>query len=156
MAQRGGCFMYYNIISAVFGVLVGLSSFGVFFFYFENRHAGIWAFVSGIYAAMTLFIHVLYKRHTLEIWYTPGNLHQIRILGVLGLLAGLTGIITYITFAILNKEDLPTLENIGSSHYIMAVWAMMTLKWGSALFAFAHVYRKRLLEEYHPLISPVS
>lgn len=53
---------------------------------------------------MTLFIHVLYKRHTLEIWYTPSNLHQIRILGVMGLLAGLTGMITYITFAIVNKE----------------------------------------------------
>lgn len=39
--------MYFNIISAVVGALAGLSAFVVFFFHFENRQAGMWAFVSG-------------------------------------------------------------------------------------------------------------
>lgn len=49
--------MYFNIITAVIGVLVGLSSFGVFFFYFKNRQAGIWAFVSGKHYSFSLKYH---------------------------------------------------------------------------------------------------
>ncbi|XP_042230579.1 heme transporter hrg1-A-like [Homarus americanus] len=153
MARRGGCCMYFNIITAILGVIGGWSAFGVFFFYFENRQAGMWAFVSGIFAATTLFIHILYKRHTLELWYTPENLLQIRLLGLLGSLSGLVGLSSYIGIAVSHHEDLPSMNNIGTSHYFMAIWALLTFKWGMSLFGFAHVYRKRLLEEYHPLLA---
>ncbi|XP_071519175.1 heme transporter hrg-1-like isoform X2 [Panulirus ornatus] len=153
MARRGGCCMYFNIIIAFIGVVGGWSAFGVFFFHFENRQAGMWAFVSGTFAATTLFIHILYKKHALELWYTPENLLQIRLLGLLGLIAGLTGAAAYTGIAVTKHEDLPIMDNIGTSHYFMAIWALLTLKWGASLFAFSHVYRKRLLEEYHPLLA---
>ncbi|XP_045129484.1 heme transporter hrg1-A-like [Portunus trituberculatus] len=153
MARRGGCCMYFNIISAVLGALAGLSAFVVFFFHFENRQAGMWAFVSGVFASTTLFIHILYKRHSLEMWYTPENLQQIRLLGFLGFIAGLAGMIAYLAIAASVHEDMPSMENISSNHYFMAIWAFLTLKWGASLFGFSHLYRKRLLEEYHPLLA---
>ncbi|ROT69637.1 heme transporter hrg1-A isoform X2 [Penaeus vannamei] len=153
MARRGGCCMYFNLVMAVIGTFGGWSAFVVFFFHFTNHQAGIWAFVSGTYAAMTLFIHILYKRHTLETWYTPENLIQIRLLGLLGLLAGLGAFGAYVGIAISNHEDMPSMTNIATSHYFMAIWAFLSLKWGASLMGFSHVYRKRLLEEYHPLLA---
>lgn len=145
--------MYFNIITAIIGVAAGFSAFAVFFFQFENRQAGMWAFVSGVFASTTLFIHILYKRHALELWYTPENLQQIRTLGLMGLLAGLAGAATYIGIASSKQEDFPSMKNISSNHYFMAIWAFLTLKWGASLFGFSHFYRRKLLEEYHPLLA---
>nr|XP_053645761.1 heme transporter hrg1-B-like [Cherax quadricarinatus] len=153
MARRSGCCMYFNIFTALLGVIAGWSAFGVFFFHFENRQAGMWAFVSGTFAATTLFIHILYKQHTLETWYTPENLLQIRLLGLLGSLAGIVGTSAYIGIAVSSDEDCPSMDNIGTSHYFMAIWSLLSLKWGASLFVFSYIYRKRLLEEYHPLLA---
>lgn len=153
MARRTGCCIYFNIITAIIGTFGGWSAFGFFFFHFANRQAGIWAFVSGTFAATTLLIHILYKRHTLESWYTAENLLQIRLLGFLGLLAGLGGSAAYLGIALTNHEAMPSMDNIGTNHYFMLIWAALTLKWGASLFAFSHIYRKRLLEEYHPLLA---
>ncbi|XP_076069379.1 heme transporter HRG1-like isoform X3 [Oratosquilla oratoria] len=107
----------------------------------------------GMYAAMTLFLHILYKRHSLELWYTPGNLSQIRLFGILGTLAGIAAICSYFGIAVENHEDLPWRENLSTSHYIMGCWAFLTLKWAISLAGFAHHYRKSLLDEYHPLLA---
>ncbi|XP_076069378.1 heme transporter HRG1-like isoform X2 [Oratosquilla oratoria] len=147
MTRRGGCCMYINLIMAAFGCLGGLSGFVIFFFHFQNRQAGIWAFVGGMYAAMTLFLHILYKRHSLELWYTPGNLSQIRLFGILGTLAGIAAICSYFGIAVENHEDLPWRENLSTSHYIMGCWAFLTLKWAISLAGFAHHYRKRGMAE---------
>ncbi|KAK7078153.1 hypothetical protein SK128_021997 [Halocaridina rubra] len=153
MAQRSGCCTYFNIITAVLGTLGGWSAFGVFFFHFENQQAGIWAFVSGTFAATTLLIHILYLRHTLESWYTAENLAQIRLMGLLGLIAGLIGAGVYIGLAVSHDDGRPSMDNIATNHYFMLIWALLTLKWGASLFGFSHVYRRRLLEEYHPLLA---
>lgn len=145
--------MYFNIITAVIGVIAGWSAFGVFFFHFENRQAGMWAFVSGTFAATTLFIHILYKKHSIELWYTPENLLQIRLLGLLGLIAGVIGTAVYIGIAISRNEGFPSMDNIGTNHYFMAIWSVLSLKWAASLCGFSHIYRKRLLEEYHPLLA---
>lgn len=58
----------------------------------------------GVFASITLFIHILYKRHALELWYTPENLQQIKVLGLLGLLAGLAGMATYLGIASSSHE----------------------------------------------------
>lgn len=64
----------------------------------------MFVFPSGVFASTTLFIHILYKRHALELWYTPENLQQIRTLGLMGLLAGLAGAATYIGIASSRQE----------------------------------------------------
>lgn len=62
----------------------------------------------GVFASTTLFIHILYKRHSLEMWYTPENLQQIRLLGFLGFIAGLGGMVAYLVIAASVHEGNPS------------------------------------------------
>ena len=67
---------------------------------------------SGVFAITTLFIPILYKRHSLKMWYTPENLQQIRLLGFLGLIAGLVGAAAYIAIAASVHEGNPSRKSL--------------------------------------------
>jgi len=133
---------------ASIGVGVGIFAGVWFAIEFHSYNSAGFALLSSVFAAMTLVLHVKYKKMTLHHW-TP-YLRRISVLGCLGQLIGFTAFVTYIVLAIVEKQDLSVVG--GENYWVSLVWGWMTWKWGFGLFWYARQYRKEFeSEEYRAL-----
>ena len=68
--SRSGWMMWLRLSAAGLGVLMGCMVFFVFIFGYGNIAAGSWALVSAMFAGLVLHLHLVYRMHRLELWYT--------------------------------------------------------------------------------------
>jgi len=127
---------------AVIGDFVGILA-GVMFAAppYYNFSAAAFAFVSMVLAAITLVLHIKYKRGTLSRWLP--YLRGLMLLGCFGQLAGVVSMAAFVAMGIVLQQNL--YDIYGENYWISLVWGWMTWKWGFSLFWFARKY-KRILE----------
>jgi len=137
------CSVNMKIAIAAIGLGVGILA-GVWFIGdYHNYNAGIFGFVSAIFALITLVVHIQYKRHRLDGWTKA--LVVFMILGCMAQVAAIVAFVTYIALGVIEHQDLNHLR--GENYYIALVWAWMTWKWGFALFWFSRKYRLEIMRE---------
>lgn len=129
-----------RITFAVIGMVVGLSIFGSFGFYFRNWHCAVWGLVSGIFAALTLGIHIEYRQH--EWRRKPNFLRVIMFFGCLAQFLAISAFIIYIALGIHYKQRV-TPWNDG--FYVTSIWCLMSWKWSFLLFLYSRSYWKLIL-----------
>ncbi|XP_013394203.1 heme transporter hrg1-B-like [Lingula anatina] len=138
------CGMRVRISLAVIGIIVGLAVLGVFGVKFKNWSAAIWGAISGVFAAVTLYVHIQYIR---DIWKTFFyKLKYLMYTGCFVQLAGVCGFIVYLTLGIVQK--IVFTEFYGENYYLTCVWCFMTWKWGFALFYYSRSYRRLYEDTY--------
>lgn len=121
------------------GVVVGISIFATFGFYYRNWHCAAWGLASGVFAALTLAVHFEYYKYE---WNRQPKLLVIgMVVGCLGLLVSIAAFIVYLVLATTRHQGL-TAWNDG--YYLACVWSAMTCKWTFFLFYFSFDYRKIL------------
>lgn len=125
-----------RIALAVIGVIIGVSVCVVFALKFKNLSAAIWAIISGITAAIVLFVHIQYVR---EYWRTYHKaLQYLMLLGCFLMMASICGFTTYLTLALVEKRKFSV---YGTNYFIVIVWCFMTFKWSLGLFYYSRSYR---------------
>merc|ERR1712055_48285 len=67
---RSGWRMWFRLITAGLGVVMGCLVFFVFSFGYGNIPAGCWALVSAMFAGLVLHLHIMHRMHRLELWYS--------------------------------------------------------------------------------------
>ncbi|PSN47470.1 Heme transporter hrg-1 [Blattella germanica] len=142
------CKKWFHLITSVLGVIFGLSSFIAFFCVYGNLNAGLWGFISGVFASLCLHLHYLHIKQKLDSYHSVQTLHSLKILATVGALAGLAGTFWYLFFSI--YHHVPILP-VQSSTFIAAVWAFLTCKWGILLFVYCRHYIIILQGDYPPL-----
>ena len=68
--SRSGWMMWIRLGTAGLGVLMGCMVFFVFTFGYGNIAAGSWALISAMFAGLVLHLHMVFKVHRLELWYS--------------------------------------------------------------------------------------
>lgn len=143
------CNIKVRIGIAVIGVLVGLVAFFSFGGRFRNYNAAGFGLVSGILAAVTLWVHVKHKNGTLRALYK--YLRSLMLLGCLGQLAGVSSFVAYVSLGAVLGQGLS--DVYGENYWIACVWSWMTWKWGFQLLWFTREYRNSYEEERRSLLN---
>jgi len=139
----------FRITLAAIGVFVGIFA-GVWFAWeFHSYNSATFAFVSSIFASLTLMLHVKYKNATLHRW--APYLRGLSVLGCIGQLIGFTAFVTYIVLAIVEHQDLSVVG--GENYWVSLVWGWMTWKWGFGLFWYARAYKREFALEAQSLLK---
>lgn len=130
--------MKFRIGFAIIGILVGLSIGFVFGIVYQNIDTAIWGAISGLFAGVTLVLHL---KQVKDKW-TRGStlLRPLIILGVIGQAASVCAAIVYLIVAIVERQGLTP---SGRGYYLSCVWALMTWKWAFLLFICARIYRRQ-------------
>ncbi|XP_076455093.1 heme transporter hrg1-A-like isoform X2 [Babylonia areolata] len=149
MSSPSDCSMGARIVFAVVGVVLGVCVAGVFGGVYHNFNAAAWGFVSGVVAALTLYVHVQYVKgkyradpRALRVWLYCGCWWQ---------LVGLVSLVVYIVLAIRDRQGLVI---YGEGFYVASVWSFMTLKWGFQLLFFSRTYWRRIVNDLQLLPHP--
>lgn len=133
--------MKVRIAFAIIGIIVGVSIFLMFGFMYQNPDTALWGLASGVFAGITLSVHIKYLR---DQWTTGSNcLRALMLLGCLCQLASITAFAVYIALAVTEHQSVTA---YGRAFYVSAVWAGMTWKWTFLLFIYSRNYR-RLYEQ---------
>ncbi|KAK3929977.1 Heme transporter hrg-1 [Frankliniella fusca] len=140
MADRGFCH-YFRLVSSSLGVLVGLLACIAFSAVYTHVVASVLAFLSAVFAAVCLVLHILHHRNVLHVWHSPDTLNDLSILGFCVLNIGFS-LTSWYLFDIIyyHKPMMP----VDGSPYISAVWAFMTGKWGTMLWYDSRKYAANL------------
>ncbi|XP_074653333.1 heme transporter hrg1-B-like [Tubulanus polymorphus] len=137
------CRVKVHLTLAVTGIVIGISSFLVFGLKFQNWHAGSWGLVSGVFATLTLYVHIQYMR---EIWKTwTYRLKYFIIIGCSCMLVAIVGFVAYVTLGAVFHQDL---HPNGHNYYLASIWCFMAWKWAFLLFWFSRRYRALYGDEY--------
>jgi len=146
--QRSGFWLWFRFITALIGVLLGLSAGVAFSIVFKNYHASGWAFVSGLLACITLTLHLsVWKDVTFSI--RPDVFTKLIYLGVFGSLLGFGVFVGYLTKGVLVHEKGVQVHG----WFIVTVWGWMTWKWGFLLFWFSKNYLRGLNQEIGSIMN---
>lgn len=139
------------ITIAAIGVFVGILA-GVMFAAppYNNYSAAAFAFISMIFAGITLWIHLKHKNGTLPRWLP--YLRGLMLLGCFGQLAGVVSMAAFIALGIVLHQGLVGDDIYGENYWISLVWGWMTWKWGFSLFWFSRKY-KRIYESTQLITS---
>ena len=78
-SARSGCQIWFRLITAGLGVLMGFMVFFVFTFGYGNIAAGCWALISALFAGLVLQLHLLYRSHRLELYYSTERLNLVML-----------------------------------------------------------------------------
>lgn len=93
-----------KIISAIIGVVLGISACITFAKKFHNYHAAGWAAFSSVCALF--FLHIVFAvRRDLERKIQPETFVVYMVIGCVGILAGSAVLVTYITIGAINHES---------------------------------------------------
>ena len=68
--SRTGWWMWVKLVKAGLGVILGAIAFFIFTFVYGNIAAGAWALISAMFAGLVLHLHIVYKHHRLELYYS--------------------------------------------------------------------------------------
>lgn len=129
-----------RIVWSGIGVIVGVGIFCSFGFHFSNWHCAAWGLTSGVFAALTLGVHVEYCKYR---WSRQPKLLVIGMVGgCLGLLASISAFVLYLVLAITRHQGLTPWDD---GYYLACVWSAITWKWTFLLFYYSRFYRKILL-----------
>jgi heme transporter 1 len=113
----------------------------MFGFMYRNPDTALWGLASGVFAAITLCVHIKYNR---DQWVTGSNwLRALMLFGCLAQLASVCGFAVYLALAITEHQSVTA---YGRAYYVSSVWAAMTWKWSFLLFLYSRNYR-RLYEQ---------
>merc|ERR1712228_965122 len=95
-------------------------------------------------SGLVLQLHLLYRSHRLELYYSTERLSLVKWISLGGLTISTAVTVYYAYLAIsLHQSTYP----IKDSHMIASVWSFMTVKWSAGLAYFSHLYRLRILGE---------
>eukprot|EP01100_Stratorugosa_tubuloviscum_P013802 TRINITY_DN709_c2_g2_i1.p1 TRINITY_DN709_c2_g2~~TRINITY_DN709_c2_g2_i1.p1 ORF type:complete len:180 (-),score=57.85 TRINITY_DN709_c2_g2_i1:400-882(-) len=135
--------MAFSLIGAFVGISVLFSFLGL-----DATQAGIWGFISGIYAIIVFLLtwyqyRKFIRRHEPEQRFKPSNFQKLlmlslTIIGIIGSAAGFSGMIFYLIIGGINHEPCDT-----TSSWVVSVWTFMTLKWA---FVLTYVAWKQYLK----------
>ncbi|KAL1244316.1 Heme transporter hrg-1 [Trichinella spiralis] len=103
-----------RIVIASLGVACGLLAGIPFAFHFRNYNAAGWSFVSSIFAAFVLILHIKHKNLTLRSWLP--RLRTCMLVGCVGQLAGVSVMVAYISLAVVLGQNLRMLY--GENYWI--------------------------------------
>merc|ERR1712098_122046 len=137
--SRNGGWMWFNLVKAGLGVIFGCLVFFVFTFGYGNITAGSWALISGMFAGLVLHLHIVYRQHRLELWYSSHRLAVVRGISLAGLCIS-TAVSIYYAYLAVGQPVHP----ISDSYLIKTVWSFMTVKWSVGLLYFSTKYKARL------------
>lgn len=143
------CGDWFQLISSATGTALGGVMFILFLFVWGNYAAGVWALLTGIFAAILFHLTYLHFCDILDTWHNIETLHGITFLGVLVSLAGAGGFIWYLFHAL--YYHIPALPISGSS-YIASAWAAITMKYGLMLICTSCSYMGGIYRESTPLL----
>merc|ERR1712055_593710 len=76
--SRTGWWMWVKLVKAGLGVILGAIAFFIFTFVYGNIAAGAWALISAMFAGLVLHLHIVYKHHRLELYYSAYRLAVVR------------------------------------------------------------------------------
>ena len=98
-----GCSLYYRLITAVLGVVIAIGAGAAFAVQFKNYHCAGWGLFSGIFAAVTLFMHIRAYR---DVAYSiqPEVYQRYMYVGITGMVIGIGIFVGYCIKGILVKE----------------------------------------------------
>merc|ERR1712106_305142 len=139
--SRSSWMMWIRLGTAGLGVLMGCMVFFVFTFGYGNIAAGSWALISAMFAGLVLHLHMLFKVHRLELWYSAQRLSVLRGISLGGLLISTIVSIYYAYLAVSMHQPVYPIRD---SFMIAAVWSFMTVKWSAGLAYFSHKYKARI------------
>ncbi|XP_071788632.1 heme transporter HRG1-like [Asterias amurensis] len=140
--------MRVRFVLASTGISLGCLVFMVFLAVeeYRNFHIAIWGLVSGIFAALTLIVHIQHTRGDRDVWVN--RLKAPIIVGFIVQLGSIAAFITYIVLALVEKQTLMPVTGAHHGYYLTAIWVFMTWKWSFALFFFSRSYRKFYITKY--------
>jgi len=140
----------FRLAFAITGIVVGVSIFLMFGIMYRNPDTALWGLASGVFAAITLAVHVKYIR---DQWATGANC--LRALMLLGCLAQLASVCTFAVYLALAITENQAVTPFGRAYYVSSVWAGMTWKWSFLLFHYSRSYR-RLWEQRTGLCADIG
>ncbi|XP_054751466.2 heme transporter hrg1-B-like [Lytechinus pictus] len=131
-----------RIAFAVTGLIVGLAIFICFIAaeQFYNLHIALWGLASGVFAFLTLTVHIQHMRGHRDLWVY--RLKFFIVLGFFVQLGSLIALVTYVVLGAVRGQDLMPVNGNDKGFYLAAVWVFMTWKWSFALFIYSRSYRK--------------
>ncbi|KAE8750230.1 hypothetical protein FOCC_FOCC003038 [Frankliniella occidentalis] len=131
------CSHYFRLVISSLGVLAGLLACVAFSVMYHHVVASVLAFISAVFAAVCLTLHILHHRNILAVWHSPDTLGDISKLGFCVLNIGFSLTAWYIFDILYHHRAMMPIED---SPYISAVWAFMTGKWGLMLWLDSRKY----------------
>eukprot|EP00092_Neocalanus_flemingeri_P034561 GFUD01037585.1.p1 GENE.GFUD01037585.1~~GFUD01037585.1.p1 ORF type:complete len:156 (-),score=19.64 GFUD01037585.1:22-489(-) len=142
-ASRSGWRMWLRLSTAGLGVLMGCLVFFVFTFGYGNIAAGSWALVSAMFAGLVLHLHIVYRVHRLELWYSAQRLAVLRGISLGGLGISLIVTMYYVYLAVIQHQQSASVS-YRDSFVLASVWSFMTVKWSAGLAYFSHKYKVKI------------
>jgi len=139
--QRSGFWMWFRIVKATVGLILGILAGIVFTFVYGNVTAGLWAFISSILSSIVLHQHLLFKKSKLGSTY---NAFRFKIAVGVGIIISILSFSCTVYYFVektkLSQETYP----IRDSYLISGVWGFMTLKWSLLLIFYSYKYKVKL------------
>lgn len=120
------------------GVFLGLCAFFVFFFFYGNYRAGMWALFSAVFALAYYHMSWLYKEERVLQWHDVNSLDLIVHFSFSMAVISIAVMFWYIFETVYYKEEV---YPISDSSELAAVWSFMCAKWTSALYFQCNDYK---------------
>ncbi|KAG8200142.1 hypothetical protein JTE90_018927 [Oedothorax gibbosus] len=131
-------------VLAILGVISG-ASICVTFGASRNFNASIWGFLTGVFAAIVLNLHLCYRKNILHLKFTPETLGLVKLCGILCSIIALSASIIYFVLMSVFKQGYK-MEDDGYAP--AGIFALLSLKWTVMMF-FEGRWYERFLRSTH-------
>ncbi|XP_054161975.1 uncharacterized protein LOC128959959 [Oppia nitens] len=137
------CSVICKLTIAMVGILSGGSIFLIFIIQYNNYNASLWGFITAIFSFCVFHLNYLYLKNKIDEWYTPDNLENLKLLGLIVCLSSLVAFGVYLSLFITRKQDM--FDMYGYNYFPAIIFSFLSIKSGLLLYGTARHYKKYVI-----------